>query len=112
VLTLAGFAGQPKIEIPLVPAVRDGLAEYIRQKHLRRPVVLGHSLGGSVAVALAEAQPNLSGPLVIVDSLPFFGGISNTDTTREMAAKQADAIRQRSDYTRSPIGQVIHPCGI
>ncbi len=95
VLTLAGFAGQPKIEIPLLPAVRDGLVEYIREKRLQRPVMIGHSLGGSVALALAEAQPNLIGPLVIVDSLPFFGGINNPDTTREMAAKQADAIRQR-----------------
>jgi len=95
VFTLAGFAGQPPIEISLLPAVRDGLAAYIREKQLQHPVVVGHSLGGAVALSIAEVHPNLVGPLVIVDSVPFFGGITNPNTTPESAAKQAEQLRQR-----------------
>lgn len=74
VLTLAGFAGQPPIQGPLLPAVREQLAAYIVAQHLHRPVIVGHSLGGSLALDLAEHHPNLVGPLVIVDSLPFYPG--------------------------------------
>jgi pimeloyl-ACP methyl ester carboxylesterase len=74
VLTLAGFAGVPPITSPLLSTVRDDLAVYIRQNHLEKPVIVGHSLGGTLALELAARSPELIGPLVIVDSLPFMAG--------------------------------------
>src|SRR5579864_8447805 len=41
VLTLAGFAGQPPIDGPLLVTAREELAAYIRDKHLERPVLIG-----------------------------------------------------------------------
>jgi pimeloyl-ACP methyl ester carboxylesterase len=76
VLTLAGFAGVPPITSPLLSTVRDELAVYIRQNHLEKPVIVGHSLGGTLALELAARFPELIGPLVIVDSLPFLAGPS------------------------------------
>lgn len=73
-LTLAGFAGVPAIPGPLLTEARDQIAEYIRANHLQRPVILGHSLGGSIALDLAAHYPDLVGPVIIVDSLPFFAG--------------------------------------
>jgi pimeloyl-ACP methyl ester carboxylesterase len=40
---------------------------------VRRATVVGHSLGGAVAVALAEQSPQLVGRLVIVDTEPDTG---------------------------------------
>ena len=74
VLTLAGFAGVPPIAQPLLATVRTELAAYIRAERLDRPVIVGHSLGGTLALALAADHPDLTGPLVIVDSLPFLAG--------------------------------------
>lgn len=74
VLTLAGFAGVPPITRPLLPTVEQDLAAYIEVHHLQRPVVMGHSLGGNIALDLAERHPQLVGPVVIVDSLPFYAG--------------------------------------
>ncbi len=74
VLTLAGFAGVAPISEPLLPTVRQELVAYIRRHHLVRPVIVGHSLGGSIALDLAARYPRLVGPVVIVDSLPFFAG--------------------------------------
>lgn len=71
-LTLAGFAGTPAIGGPLLTEARDQIAEYIRDNHLDRPVIMGHSLGGDIALDLAARYPELVGPVVIVDSLPFF----------------------------------------
>src|ERR1700735_3866114 len=46
VLTLAGFAGEPRIDAPLLEPVRKDLAAYIREKKMDKPVIVGHSLGG------------------------------------------------------------------
>jgi len=74
VLTVAGFAGVPPIDGPLLPAVHRDLAEYIRAQKLDRPIIVGHSLGGTIALMLAIEFPDLVGPLVIVDILPFLAG--------------------------------------
>jgi len=74
VLTLAGFAGQPPIPGPLLTTVREQLVSYIEQNHLRKPVIVGHSLGGTLALDLAAQHPDVVGPVVIVDSLPFMAG--------------------------------------
>ncbi|MGA7256159.1 MAG: alpha/beta hydrolase [Terracidiphilus sp.] len=73
-LTLAGFAGVPAIDGPLLAEARDQIGEFIRANHLERPVIMGHSLGGSIALDLAANYPDLVGPVIIVDSLPFFAG--------------------------------------
>jgi pimeloyl-ACP methyl ester carboxylesterase len=74
VLTLAGFAGTAPIDAPLFPTVRRELADYIRAHRLDRPIVIGHSLGGMLAMALAADHPDLVGPIVLVDAMPFLAG--------------------------------------
>lgn len=73
-LQLAGFAGQKPIAAPLLPAMKTELLAYVRGQHLNRPVIVGHSLGGVIAMDVVEADPTLFGPVVIVDSLPFYAG--------------------------------------
>src|SRR5689334_20820814 len=40
VVTLAGFAGEPAIEGPMLEKVRDGLIQYMRERKMERPVVI------------------------------------------------------------------------
>ena len=94
VLTLAGFAGEPRIEAPFLETVRKDLAAYIREKKMDHPVIVGHSLGGVLALWLAEKDPDLVGPLVIVDSLPFLAGIMNPNATAESMKAQAEQMRK------------------
>jgi pimeloyl-ACP methyl ester carboxylesterase len=93
VLTVAGFAGVPRIPAPMLDKVRDGLADYIRAKHLDRPIIVGHSLGGFLALDLAASYPDLPGRLVIADAYPFFSGIADPKTTVEQARARAEQIR-------------------
>jgi pimeloyl-ACP methyl ester carboxylesterase len=93
VLTLAGFAGQPRIPAPFLETVRNDLAAYIRDHKLGQPIIIGHSLGGFLALWLASHDPNLPGPLVIVDSLPFLPGGSMPAATLETARPIAEQIR-------------------
>jgi pimeloyl-ACP methyl ester carboxylesterase len=94
VLTVAGFAGVPRIPAPMLDKVRDALADYIRAHHLDRPVVVGHSLGGFLALDLAAHYPDLPGRLVIVDSYPFLAAIMSPDMTLEKARDSAAQMRQ------------------
>jgi pimeloyl-ACP methyl ester carboxylesterase len=54
--------------------VAEELATYIELQHLEQPIVVGHSLGGNIAIDLASRHPALVGSVVIVDSLPFYAG--------------------------------------
>jgi pimeloyl-ACP methyl ester carboxylesterase len=92
VLTLAGFAGVPPVAPPLLPTVKAALVGYIVSHQLAKPVIVGHSLGGEVALDLAAERPDLVGPLVIVDSVPFLGVMVGA-TTSEQARPIADQIR-------------------
>src|SRR5690348_3377646 len=49
VLTLAGFAGEKPIDPPILSTVRDGILQYIREKKLGKPTIVGHSIGGFLA---------------------------------------------------------------
>ena len=93
VISLAGFGGTParsSAETPLIAAARDELAGYIREHKLDHPVIVGHSLGGFLALDLAAKYPELPGRLVIVDSLPFLVGImkpgATVDDAKQIAA--------------------------
>lgn len=50
-------------------AFADDLAWTCRELGLRRPVLVGHSLGGLVALELAAAYPDCPGALVLIDSV-------------------------------------------
>jgi pimeloyl-ACP methyl ester carboxylesterase len=56
---------------PLLATARDQLAAYIRAHRLAHPIVVGHSLGGFLALWLAAHDPELVGGVVVVDALPF-----------------------------------------
>jgi len=103
VLTLAGFAGEPRIEAPFLETVRKDLAAYIRQNKMNKPAIVGHSLGGVLALWLAEQEPDLVGPLVIVDSLPFQAAIMNPGATAENLNAQAEQMRKM--YSGPPTEQ-------
>ena len=93
-LTLAGFAGVSPIDGPLLTEARDQIAQYIRENHLERPVIMGHSLGGSIALDLAAHYPELVGPVIIVDSLPFFAGAWFQAKTLEAAQPTIEQMRK------------------
>ncbi len=94
VLSLAGFAGASAAttEEPLLATVRADLARYIRDEKLDRPVIVGHSLGGFLALDLAARNPELPGALVLIDSLPFFMGVMRPGATAAEARQAADGM--------------------
>jgi pimeloyl-ACP methyl ester carboxylesterase len=107
VLTLAGFAGQAPISGPINATARDEIARYIRDRKLDHPVVIGHSMGGFLALWLAVAEPDLVGPVVVVDAAPQIDGEPRPEAvarasaeTWRLASDAEFAQRTRDMFTR------------
>jgi N-formylmaleamate deformylase len=94
VLTLAGFAGAPPITADSFLATeRNAIIRYIRDNHLEKPVLVGHSLGAFLAFWIAATQPELVGSVVAVDGVPYYGALNDTSMTPERARPQAEQMR-------------------
>ena len=71
-VTLPGFDGVPAAGAPYLPAYERCVVDLIARERLVRPVLVGHSLGGHLALRIAERHPGLVGGVVAVDALPVF----------------------------------------
>jgi pimeloyl-ACP methyl ester carboxylesterase len=91
VLTLAGFGGHPPVEGPFLETMRKGIADYVRDKKLDKPVLVGHSLGGFLVFLLGATEPDLVGPLVVVDAVPCPPAMINDKITAD-ELKQGEQI--------------------
>jgi len=97
VLTLPGFGGQPPLaqQDSILKTVEHQLAAYIRLNKLVKPVIVGHSLGGWVALAFGVDYPGLAGDIVSVSSAPFLPALSmGKDMPLDSAAKMGLQIKQ------------------
>ena len=72
VVTLPGFDGRAPAPGKPMEAAQQALRELIVSRKLAKPVLIGHSLGGTLAIALAEQEPDLVGGVVTIDGLPVF----------------------------------------
>jgi pimeloyl-ACP methyl ester carboxylesterase len=95
VLTLAGFAGQPPIKPPFLLTVHDQLVQYIHANHLDHPIIVGHSLGGVIALWLAETNSADLGGVVDVDGLPFFPAVADSKVTEAQGAAFGQQMHDR-----------------
>ena len=96
-----GFAGDDP-GANLKPGVLDGIVAdldaYLVRHKLGDAAVIGHSMGGLVAMMLAKAHPADVGKLMIVDSLPFFAVLRappGVDVTAAMVQPQAAVARDK-----------------
>lgn len=88
-LTLAGFDGRPAVKGDPLALAAASLQELIVSQHLDKPVLVGHSLGGTLSLMFAAAHPELIGGVVAVDGLPVF------PSTEAVLAAQRPALAER-----------------
>lgn len=93
---VAGFAGSPavpSVDGRVAAPVAEAVADYIRSQHLEAPAIVGHSLGGEVALMLGARHPERVGRLMVVDALPFYTLLIDPTATAETASAQASTVR-------------------
>ena len=78
---VAGFAGEPirgNRQGAVVAPLADELIRYIADRDLVRPAIVGHSMGGTLAMIVGARNPSLVDRIMVVDMLPqpagLFGG--------------------------------------
>lgn len=94
--TLAGFAGQSEVDTKnnFIEFFTDEIAGFIKNEKIKMPIIVGHSLGGTLALNIAIKYPEIISKVIIVDAVPFFGGISNPSATAESIKPMAENMRK------------------
>ncbi|NEX91603.1 alpha/beta hydrolase [Caulobacter sp. 17J65-9] len=95
---LNGFAGAPvggaTTGDVAAPAAEE-IARYISEQHLKKPAVIGHSMGGTMAMMVAARHPDEVSKVMVVDMLPFMGAMFGPPgSTSESLKPTAERIRK------------------
>lgn len=92
-----GFSGTPagaNADGPVAAPVAAEIARYIEEQHLRKPAVIGHSMGGTIAMMIAARHPDAVSRTMVVDMMPFMGAMFGPPgATAESVRPVADQLR-------------------
>lgn len=96
ILTLAGFAGTAPLPAEqwtagYLQVQQQAILRYISEQQLEKPVVIGHSLGGYLALALASNASDNIGGAVNVDGLPALGALFAQNSSAAASTNAATA---------------------
>ncbi|MBD5633826.1 MAG: alpha/beta hydrolase, partial [Candidatus Eremiobacteraeota bacterium] len=90
VVTLAGFDGLPAPTGPALDGADASLLQLVTSAKLDRPIIVGHSLGGFLALRFGTEHAALVRGIVSVDGTPVFPTF--VQSTPEQRATAADGI--------------------
>ena len=100
-----GFSGAPagaNASGPIIEPTAEAIDVYIHRTGLKRPAVVGHSLGGVMALDLALDHPGDVGKVMVVDTLAFYtelfaGPNATVDGSRPYAEQIGAAMLKAPD---------------
>jgi pimeloyl-ACP methyl ester carboxylesterase len=103
VVTLPGFDGLPRTSPDhLVQRTVNSLLLLIKRDRLVKPIIIGHSLGGTIAVIFGEMHPDEAGGIIAVE-----GGHPVAATAAARAAYAKDAAAPYRDATAASFVQAL-----
>jgi len=74
---MAGFAGVPANEKISFSFWTAEIARYISNELTDKPIIIGHSFGGALALNIAAEIPKLIESIIVVDALPCYSAFVN-----------------------------------
>jgi pimeloyl-ACP methyl ester carboxylesterase len=72
---MAGFAGVKPQSNASFKNWETEIVNYIRANKIEKPIIVGHSMGGGLALAIASDYPELMSKIVVVDALPCLSAL-------------------------------------
>ncbi|HUQ08776.1 MAG TPA: alpha/beta hydrolase [Steroidobacteraceae bacterium] len=84
-VTLPGFDGRAPRPGASFDTLRTDLLALIESRELGKPVLVGHSLGGTLSLSFAATHSDRIRGVVAVDGLPVFPGTENVPDRKAMA---------------------------
>ena len=76
-LTLPGFAGASALEKPSFKGMEKQIIAELKNRKLTHVSLIGHSMGGGLAMAIASHYPEMVDQVIIVDALPCLSALYN-----------------------------------
>jgi len=70
IFSYAGFNGNKPIKMPWYSTIKKSIIEYIKVNNMYDIIIIGHSMGGNLAVDIAAELPSRVSKIVIVEALP------------------------------------------
>jgi pimeloyl-ACP methyl ester carboxylesterase len=112
-IQIAGFSGEPArangsgdVLLPTAEAIDA----YLVEQKLTPATLVGHSLGGTTVLYLAEKHPEHLKKAMMVDAIPFMGvlfGAKDADAVRPMAAQTRDMMAKGGPAYASGVTPMI-----
>lgn len=78
IITIAGYAGVPAINPPVLNTVKNDLLQYIKQNNLQKPILIGDDVGSLVSFWLAADAPNKFSKILCVVDERFIAAMQKT----------------------------------
>lgn len=86
----------------MLAGIAADLDRYIAAHKIDRPAIIGHSMGGLLAMMMGARYPAATGRVMVVDALPFFSLLFDPAMTVERARPFAEQARARTLATPVP----------
>lgn len=105
-IKVSGFDGAPagaNASGPILIPIADEIARYITEAGLKSPAIVGHSMGGSMALLIGERHPGLASRIMVVDMMPFLGamfGANSPEALVPVATQIRDGIAKSTGDAR------------
>jgi pimeloyl-[acyl-carrier protein] methyl ester esterase len=105
-IQIAGFAGEPargNASGEVLAPTAEAIDAYLAEQHLTPATLIGHSLGGTTALYLAEHHGDHLKKILLVDALPFFGvAMGGPSATPDSVKPMADMFRASTQRAPNP----------
>lgn len=90
-VSYAGFGGLAPIEMPWYETLKKEVMDYIAANKIKGVILIGHSMGGTMALDIAAHLPGVVKSVVVVDGLPCMRAVM-------MPGVSAEQIQYKSPY--------------
>lgn len=105
-LTMAGFADAKSQPNPTFKNWETGIVNYIKENKIEKPILVGHSMGGGLALAIASDYPELIDKIIVVDALPCLSALMNPTFTTKANNDCSEIVNQMISITNEQFYQM------
>lgn len=106
VFTFAGFGDVAAVEKPWLPKIKTAVQSYTQEKQLEDPIIIGHSLGGTLGLWLTVEDNHPYSQLIVVDALPAAGALMIPNFNGENIAYESPWNRQLLEMEEAAFEQM------
>ncbi len=99
---LRNHGQSPHTPVHSFPAMADDLADFIEEHEIENPVLIGHSMGGKVAMTYALENPDKVKKLAIIDISPrrYPERVTHTQVISQMLSIDLEKMRTRTEVEK------------